>query len=990
MKKRLLTSLVALMLICSALLTFTACDKHECKFDQQVVDQAYFASEATCTEKAKYYLSCTCGKFKDATFEHGEELGHEFTNYVPDNNATYDSDGTKTASCDRGCGATESVTDDGTKLQSHIEFKTLSLENKNVFANAVEEFSFAHEIEKFGYSEFEVARDKYGETVFSTGIVPLTEGDNVFYVLEKINGQYKEAIKVVLRRHPIYQVTINFGNGQPSQTQSIEESFTAQQPETNPVKDGYTFTGWNFDFNTAITENIEIEAIWTAHDYTPYSVEYYLQNLDDDGYALQENETENLTGTTDTTVYADIKTFDHFTPKQTQVSANLNGNGLTVLKVYYTRNNYSVKLSGTNCALSGTGNYPYGKSLTIIANVYLGYDFIGWYDGETLVSDKATYTFNLTKNITLTAKTEVKEEMKIFNFSSTENSCNITKLKDKSLTKVIIPECVTSIDRRAFHDYTSLTSIEIPNSVTSIGVEAFYGCTSLTSIEIPNSVTSIGVYAFSYCSSLTSIEIPNSVTSIGGYAFSFCSSLTSIEIPNSVTSIVSCAFRGCTSLTSIEIPNSVTSIGYGAFYNCSSLISIDIPGSVVSIDDYAFDGCSQLQNISFGDNSNLETIGSYTFSGCSSLISIDIPDSVISIGNNAFSDCTQLQTITFGDKSKLKTIGDCTFSSCSSLTNIVIPNDVTKINYRTFIHCENLTNISISNSVTHIAQCAFENCEKLKTITFEKESQLQRVDFGAFSGCDSLTYNIKDGLKYLPSENNEYFYLLGVEETSLTSITIEDGCKTIGYSAFSDCTSLLEIEIPASIKNIGYNAFGGRCRSTLKKVNFTGTIDDWVQINFVKTYDAPNPHLNSFSNPILITKNLYINNELLSNIVLTTATKISDMALNSCLSLESVEIQSNLTSIGEYAFNGCSNLKTITFKKDCSLEVINDRAFYNCSGITSIKIPESVINIGENAFYGCSNELIIYCEAESQPAGWDENWKPSDDTTKVVWGYKGN
>ena len=720
MKKRLLTSLVALMLICSALLTFTACDKHECKFDQQVVDQAYFASEATCTEKAKYYLSCTCGKFKDATFEHGEELGHEFTNYVPDNNATYDSDGTKTASCDRGCGATESVTDDGTKLQSHIEFKTLSLENKNVFANAVEEFSFANEIEKFGYSEFEVARDKYGETVFSTGIVPLTEGDNVFYVLEKINGQYKEAIKVVLRRHPIYQVTISFGNGQPSQTQSIEESFTAQQPETNPVKDGYTFTGWGFDFNTAITQDTQITAQWSANTNTPYSVEYYLQNLDDDGYALQENETENLTGTTDTTVYADIKTFNHFTPTQAQVSANLNGNGLTVLKVYYTRNYYAVKLSGTNCALSGTGNYPYGKSITITSNVYLGYDFIGWFEDGNLISDKATYTFNPSKDVTLTAKTEVKEEMKIFNFYSTENSCNITKLKDESLTKVIIPNSVTSIAYEAFYGCSSLTSIEIPNSVTSIGSSAFSGCSSLTSIEIPNSVTSIGGYAFRYCSSLTSIEIPNSVTSIGVYAFSYCSSLTSIEIPNSVTSIGGYAFRGCTSLTSIEIPNSVTSIGYSAFRGCTSLTSIEIPNSVTSIGSDAFSGCSSLTRIEVAsgntvyhskDNCLIETETNTLVSGCKNSI---IPNYVTSIGSSAFSGCSSLTSIEIPNS--VTSIGDFAFSGCSSLTSIEIPNSVTSIGYSAFSDCSSLTSIEIPNSVTSIGEYAFRFCSSLTSV----------------------------------------------------------------------------------------------------------------------------------------------------------------------------------------------------------------------------------------------------------------------------------
>ena len=75
-------------------------------------------------------------------------------------------------------------------------------------------------------------------------------------------------------------------------------------------------------------------------------------------------------------------------------------------------------------------------------------------------------------------------------------------------------------------------SYTIPSSVTGIGSHAFYNCTSLTSVAIPDSVTSIGARAFKYCGSLTSVAIPNSVTSIGNSAFCGCTSLASIAIMN--------------------------------------------------------------------------------------------------------------------------------------------------------------------------------------------------------------------------------------------------------------------------------------------------------------------------------------------------------------------------------------------------------------------------------------------------------------------------
>ena len=43
-------------------------------------------------------------------------LGHEFKTYTFDNNATTEADGTETAACERGCGATDTRTAAGTKL----------------------------------------------------------------------------------------------------------------------------------------------------------------------------------------------------------------------------------------------------------------------------------------------------------------------------------------------------------------------------------------------------------------------------------------------------------------------------------------------------------------------------------------------------------------------------------------------------------------------------------------------------------------------------------------------------------------------------------------------------------------------------------------------------------------------------------------------------------------------------------------------------------
>ena len=195
----------------------------------------------------------------------------------------------------------------------------------------------------------------------------------------------------------------------------------------------------------------------------------------------------------------------------------------------------------------------------------------------------------------------------------------------------------------AFYSCSSLSKIFIPDSVTSIGVKAFSGCNSLSEIHIPDSVTKIGIWAFSSCSSLSEIHIPYSVTEIGIGAFSGCDSLSEIHIPNSVTKIGDCAFSGCSSLSEIHIPNSVTKIGSWTFNCCSSLSGIHIPNSVTKIGDCAFRNCSSLTKIYIPDS--VTSIGDGAFLFCNSLLQINIPSSVNHIGSHVFDNCDSLSQI---------------------------------------------------------------------------------------------------------------------------------------------------------------------------------------------------------------------------------------------------------------------------------------------------------------------------------------------------------
>ena len=164
---------------------------------------------------------------------------------------------------------------------------------------------------------------------------------------------------------------------------------------------------------------------------------------------------------------------------------------------------------------------------------------------------------------------------------------------DGSFDYVVITDCVEEA-----------TSIKIPDKIGGVPVKviegyAFENCVKLSKLSIPDSVTSIGDAAFIRCSSLKSITIPDGVKEISYTAFSDCKALESVNIPDSVTIIESSAFKNCESIETITIPNSVEKIGDEAFHRCTSLNSITILNPKCSIFDYGSTISHRYDDINF-------------------------------------------------------------------------------------------------------------------------------------------------------------------------------------------------------------------------------------------------------------------------------------------------------------------------------------------------------------------------------------------------------
>ena len=429
---------------------------------------------------------------------------------------------------------------------------------------------------------------------------------------------------------------------------------------------------------------------------------------------------------------------------------------------------------------------------------------------------------------------------------------------------------------------------------------------------IPNTITNIGLNAFNACINLTSITIPDSVTSINDLAFYSCKGLTEIVIPDSVTSISERAFMGCVSLESITIGSGLTNVNW-----VTQIRSAMFSDNGDNLQKIQVSNGNQYYDSRDNCNAIIKTSTNQLVYGCANTI---IPYSVTSIGNDAFSACYGLEEIIIPDS--VTSIGKNAFSQCRDLTKIDIPDSVKKVGVCAFEFCDSLTSVTIGSGVTSISQSAFQYCGGLTSVTIG--SGVTNIGSSAFTYCDNLTeIVIPDSVTYI--SDNAFQYCSG-----LTSVTIGSGVTSISQSAFQYCNGLTCVNITS--------------------------LESWCNINFT-SYN---------NNPLYYAKNLYLNGELITDLVIPNSiTSIGDYTFCCCHSLTSVTIGNSITSIGEYAFEDCSGLTSVTIGN--SVTIIGSRAFMNCSGLTEIVIPNSVTSIGYYVFHACKSLTSITSYAKIAP-----------------------
>ncbi len=371
------------------------------------------------------------------------------------------------------------------------------------------------------------------------------------------------------------------------------------------------------------------------------------------------------------------------------------------------------------------------------------------------------------------------------------------------------------------------------------------------------------------------------------------------------------------------------------------------------------------------------------------------------------------------------------------IKKIVISQGVTKVGAWSFAECENATDVTLADSVETIGNSAFAKSD-VKNVYYDGETGIwedvtvcegnsslldavlhvthtPEYYAAATTGTcgDGVTWSLDSTGKLTISGNGtmaNYTHLSSSRApwfesySSVKSVVIQSGVKSVGDYAFYYCINLTSVTIPEGVTSIGKFAFD-ECKalttlivpsstSTISGDAFSGSSLASVKVN------SSNANYSSDTSGVLFNKNKTtlirypLNSSISLYTVPNTVKTIGDKAFDSSRNLKSLTVGNAVTSIGNGAFSGCTELSKITvaqgnkyyssddfgalFNADkttlikypsantaktyvvpSTVTTIGKEAFCNADKLTNIGIGLGVSNISERAFYDCSSVEVI-------------------------------
>lgn len=238
-------------------------------------------------------------------------------------------------------------------------------------------------------NSWQLYRDTSLGILISDRTVNLQAGDNVFYVVVKNYAGQSKVYTLTIRRKPLYVVTFDTNGGENILPKTIMEG--EYLDVFTPTRDGYIFSGWDYEFNQPILKNTTIIANWIAKEL---SITYHSNNgntetetqevIYDSHISLRDDKTFSMIGYTLSAWNTKADgTGDKYLTGQDFVNYNISTDIELYAQWTIYKYNLSANLNFVNAGtITGTGDFDYNSTHTLTAHTNDGYSWVGWYDSN--------------------------------------------------------------------------------------------------------------------------------------------------------------------------------------------------------------------------------------------------------------------------------------------------------------------------------------------------------------------------------------------------------------------------------------------------------------------------------------------------------------------------------------------------------------------------------------------------------------------------------
>ena len=296
-----------------------------------------------------------------------------------------------------------------------------------------------------------------------------------------------------------------------------------------------------------------------------------------------------------------------------------------------------------------------------------------------------------------------------------------------------------------------------------------------------------------------------------------------------------------------------------------------------------------------------------------------------------------------------------------------------------FANKGNIVSIILPNTLKTIGAYAFAGLQNLTTITFAGtgQPQLEKIGYGAFSGCTNLKkFNSSAAETLNRSDLNmpdsvEFIDCYAFYGTGFTEIFLGTNIYYIGDVAFSNIAGLTNISVTGnstyfSSNGALYNSDGWLMQYPVGKDDTSFTIPSSVSNVAIR-------HISQFA---------FMGENNLDTINLGNVITIDSYAFTGCTKLSGFDNASNIEYVGPFALDDTRimletqdfiTLGEVLYKYKGTASVLEasdfpsgvtriaSNAFCCNDNIEKIYLPNKIIDIDNNAFVDCANlEEIIY------------------------------